>query len=157
MNTSIEPSVLGQTPVAQVVKAAPGTFTKTLATWMLAAGVAASVVLADHLIDDWAQTHLVAAWLALWVVAMLAIGALRGVTRLLAQNLMKGLDAWSAHVARRRSDQRMWAMAQSDRRMMSELQTAMDRAEDTSTPAADVTTLMSRRVARMVNNRFYYI
>jgi hypothetical protein len=40
--------------------------------------------------------------------------------------------------------------------MMRDLQTAMDRAEDTSTPAADVTTLMSRRVARMVNSRFYY-
>jgi len=33
----------------------------------------------------------------------------------------------------------------------------MDRAEDDSTPAADVTTLMSRRVARMVNKRLDYI
>jgi hypothetical protein len=33
----------------------------------------------------------------------------------------------------------------------------MDRAEETDIPAPDVTTLMSRRVARMVNSRLYYI
>jgi hypothetical protein len=157
MNANTEKAVLTPMPTAHLARAAKGSATKTLATWMLAAGVAALVVLTDHLIDDWAQTHVVAAWLALWVVTLLAIGALRGVTRLLAQNLMTGLDAWSAHVARRRADQRLWAMAQSDRRIMSELQNAMDRAEDINTPAADVTTLMSRRVARMVNSRLYYI
>lgn len=154
MNITTEKSVLGQMSIAPV---ASSTSSKTLATWMLAAGVAALVVTTDHLIDDWAQTHVVAAWLALWAVAVLAIAALRGVTRLLAQNLMTGLDAWSAHVARRRADQRLWAMAQSDSRMMCDLQTAMDRAQDTGTPAADLTTLMSRRAARIVNNRLYYI
>jgi hypothetical protein len=160
MTSITEKSVLGQTSTVQAAhdaRATTGTSTKTLATWMLTAGVAALVVAADQLIDDWAQTHMVAAWLALWVVAMLAIGALRGVSRLLAQNLMRGLDAWSAHVAHRRSDQRLWAMAQSDSRIMRELQTAMDRAEDTSLPATGVTTLTSRRVARMVNNRLFYI
>jgi len=157
MNTTTDQTALGPAPLAHVARAASGASTKTLATWMLASGVAALVVTTDHLIDDWAHTHAVAAWLALWLVAALAIGALRGVTRLLAQNLMTGLDAWSAHVARRRADQRLWDMAQSDGRMMRDLQTAMDRAEDSSTPAADLTTLMSRRVARMVNNRFYYI
>jgi hypothetical protein len=124
---------------------------------MLAAGVAALVVLADHLIDDWAETHVLAAWLALWAVAVVAIAALRGVSRLLAHKLMVGLDGWSAHVARRRADERLWAMAQTDTRLMQDLQTAMDRAEDTDTPAADLTTYMSRRAARMVKNRMYYI
>ena len=130
---------------------------KTLSTLLLAAGVAALVVTTDQMIDDWAETHVLASWLALWVVAVLAIAALRGVTRMLAQKLMAGLDDWSAHVARRRSDQRLWAMAQSDSRMMRDLQTAMDRADDESTPAKDVNVLMSRRVARMVQNRLYYI
>jgi hypothetical protein len=82
---------------------------------------------------------------------------LRGVTRMLAQGVITGLDSWSAGVARRRSDQRLWAMAQTDTRMMRDLQTAMDRAEDTSTPAADLTTLMSRRAARILKNRMHYI
>jgi hypothetical protein len=33
----------------------------------------------------------------------------------------------------------------------------MDRSEDTQAPAADLTTYMTRRAARMVNNRLYYI
>ena len=150
MNATVSKSVLGQAP-------APATSAKTLSTLLLAAGVAALVVTTDQMIDDWAETHVLASWLALWVVAVLAIAALRGVTRMLAQKLMAGLDDWSAHVARRRSDQRLWAMAQSDSRMMRDLQTAMDRADDESTPAKDVNVLVSRRVARMVQNRLYYI
>ena len=155
MNTASK-SVLGQMP-APVAVATPATSAKTLSTVLLAAGVAALVVMADQMIDDWAETHVVASWLALWAVAVLAIAALRGVTRLLAQNMMGGLDAWSARVARRRADDRLWAMAQSDTRMMRDLQTAMDRADDHNTPAADVTTLMSRRAARIVRNRLYHI
>jgi hypothetical protein len=156
MNTTASKSVLGQVPVPAAV-AAPATSAKTLSTLLLAAGVAALVVLTDQMIDDWAETHVVASWLALWAVAVVAIGALRGVTRLLAQNLMGGMDAWSARVARRRSDDRLWAMAQSDTRMMRDLQTAMDREENHDTPAADVTTLMERRAARIVRNRLYHI
>ena len=155
--TTTTPSVVGAVPTIQAASAAPRSSTKTLAAAMLAAGVAALVVLADHLIDDWADTHVLAAWLALWLVAVVAIGALRGVSRLLAQNLMTGLDDWSAHVARRRADERLWAMAQNDSRLMTDLQTAMDRAEDSQAPATDLTTYMTRRAARMVKNRLYYI
>jgi hypothetical protein len=149
-------STLGHLPTPAAV-AAPATSTKTLATFLLAAGVAGLVVMADQLIDDWAETHVIASWLALWAVAVLAIGALRGVSRLFAQKMMGALDGWSASVARRRSDERLWAMAQSDERLMQDLQTAMDRADDTDTAAKDVSTLMSRRAARIVRNRLYYI
>jgi hypothetical protein len=157
MNTTTEKSVLGQMPSVSSISAGSTTSTQNLALWLLAAGVAALVVLVDHMIDGWANTHVLASWLALWAVAVLAIVVLRGVTRMLAQAVITGLDNWSANVARRRSDQRLWAMAQTDTRMMRDLQTAMDRAEDTSTPAADLTTFMSRRAARMVNNRIHYI
>ena len=156
MNTTT-PSVLATVPSVPAAEPAPSTSAKTLATWMSAAGVAALVVLADHLIDDWAQTHVLAAWLALWMVAVVAIAALRGVSRFLAQNLMFGLDAWSAHVARRRADERLWAMAQTDSRLMQDLQLAMDRYEDQDAPVTDLTTYMTRRAARLVNNRLYYI
>lgn len=155
MNTATK-SILGQMPT-ETAAAAPATSTKALATLMLAAGVAALVVMADQMIDSWAESHMLAAWLALWAVAAVAIGVLRGGTRALAQNLMAGLDAWSAHVARRRADERLWAMAQTDTRLMTDLQTAMDRVDDDSAPAKDITTLMTRRTARMVQNRLYYI
>lgn len=156
MNTATK-SILGQMPTPSTAAAAPATSTKALATLMLAAGVAALVVLTDQMIDSWAESHVVAAWLALWAVAAVAIGVLRGVTRALAQNLMSGLDAWSAHVARRRADERLWAMAQTDSRLMNDLQTAMDRASHETQPANDIATLMTRRTARMLQSRMYYI
>lgn len=157
MNTSAEKSVLGQMPTVQMVQAASATSTKNLAVGLLAAGVAAMVVLVDQMIDVWAESHMLASWLALWVVATLAILVLRGFTRLLAQRLMTGLDAWSANLARSRADERLWAMAQTDSRLMDDLQSAMDRTDDEARPAADVNAWMTRRTARMVRNRLYYI
>jgi hypothetical protein len=157
MNT-VTKSILGQVPTEAVATApATSTSTKTLATLMLAAGVAALVVLADQLIDSWAESHVVAAWLALWAVAAVAIGVLRGATRVLAQNLMGGLDALSAHVARRRADERLWAMAQTDSRLMQDLQLAMDRSEDKNAPVTDLTTYMTRRASRIVHHRLHCI
>ena len=156
MNTTAK-SVLGTMPAVSAAPAATTTSSKTLANLLLAAGVAALVVGVDQLIDNWAESHVVAAWLALWAVDVLAIVALRGLTRHLAQNLMTDLDAWSAHLARRRADDRLWAMAQSDPRLMSDLQVAMGRASETSSPVLDLETLMTRRAARLVRDRTYYI
>jgi hypothetical protein len=156
MNTTAK-SVLGTMPSMPAVNAAPRSSSKTLANLLLAAGVAALVVGVDQMIDSWAESHVVAAWLALWAVAVLAIVVLRGLTRHLAQNLMTGLDAWSAHVARSRADERLWSMAQSDPRLMSDLQVAMDRASETPGPVSDLETLMTRRAARVVRDRLYYI
>lgn len=153
MNTATT-SLLGSKPA---VTHAPATSDKTLATLMLAAGVAATVVIADQLIDNWAESHVVAAWFALWAVAALAIGLLRGVTRLLAQKTMNALDAWSADVARRRADQRLWSMAQSDTRLMRDLQVAMDRTAGDSQPVQDMPRVVYSRAARMVRNNLYYI
>jgi hypothetical protein len=156
MNTTAK-SILGTMPAASEALTAPSTSSKILANLLLAAGVASLVVAFDQMIDSWAESHLVAAWLALWAVAVLAIWVLRGLTRHLAQNLMTGLDAWSAHVARSRADERLWSMAQTDPRLMSELQVAMDRASEGAGPVRDLETLMNRRAARLVRDRMYYI
>ncbi len=157
MNTTTAKSVLGIMPNVAAATAAPGSSSKTLANLLLTAGVAALVVGVDQLIDNWAESHVVAAWLALWAVAVLAIVVLRGLTRHLAQNLMTGLDAWSAHVARSRADERLWSIAQTDPRLMSDLQVAMDRAIETPGPAQDLENLVTRRAARLVRDRLYYI
>jgi hypothetical protein len=156
MNTTTS-SVLGTMPTVAAATAAPRSSSKTLANLLLTAGVAALVVGVDQMIDNWAESHVVAAWLALWAVAVLAIVVLRGLTRHLAQNLMTGLDAWSAHVARSRADERLWLMAQSDPRLMSDLQVALDRVSETKGPVRDLETLMKRRAARLVRDRMYYI
>ena len=156
MNTAKESTLRLAPPTAAGALSVPSS-SQTLATVMLAAGVAALVVIADRMIDSWAQSHVVAAWVALWTVAALAMGLLRGITRALAHQLMKVLDAWSAQVASRRADERLWAMAQSDPRLMSDLQVALDVAANDATPARDLETQITGRAARLVRDRLYYI
>ena len=131
------------------------TSSRALATLLLAAGVAALVVMADQLLDTWAERHEMAAWLVLWGIAVGAIALLRGVSRMLARKAMGLLDGWSAGVAQRRADERLWAMAQTDTRLMADLQAALDR--NGKAPTQDVTDLTQRRVARILRDRLYYI
>ena len=63
MNTTT--SVLGTMPTGAAATAAPRSSSKTLANLLLTAGVAALVVGVDQMIDSWAESHVVAAWLAL--------------------------------------------------------------------------------------------
>jgi ribosomal protein S8 len=57
-------------------------------------------------------------------------------------------------MAHRRSDERLWAIAQTDARLMSELQNAMNRSDQALASRESST---QRRVARMLKNRQYYI
>lgn len=140
-------------PVA--ASAAEGTSSRALASLLLAAGVAALVVLADQLLDTWAERHEIASWLVLWGIAVAAIALLRGVTRFVARQAMGALDGWSASMARRRADERLWSMAQTDPRIMADLQAALDRSGNA--PAKDVVDLTQRRAARILRDRLYYI
>lgn len=100
---------------------------KSLSAMLLAAMVSALVVVADHLIDTWADGHLMLAWIALWVVGFAAVALFAGAARTLAAALVKVLDAWSARAALRRADVRLWASAQADPRIMADLTAAMSR------------------------------
>ena len=131
------------------------TSSRALASVLLAAGVAALVVLADHLMEAWAERHEIAAWLALWGVAVLAIVLLRGLSRVAARRAMGALDAWSARVAQRRADERLWHMAQTDSRLMADLQSALDRSGERA--PSDLVELGQRRAARILRERLYYI
>lgn len=103
--------------------------TKSLAAMLLAAMVAALVVAADQLVDTWADGHLLAAWVTLWVVAFSALALLAPATRQLVAGVVASLTAWSARAARARADERLWALAQTDSRVLADLQAAMTRSE----------------------------
>jgi hypothetical protein len=102
-----------------------------LALMLLAAVVAAMVVLADRLINTWADGHLFLAWVALWVVVFAGMALFASTARTIAQRTVRSLDGWSQTIARARADARLWNIAQSDPRLMQELQQALmrDRAE----------------------------
>ena len=125
---------------------------RSLATLLLAAVVAAMVVVADQMIDTWADGHLLAAWVALWAVGFTAVGLFAGATRQVASKLWANMDAWSANVAQRRADERLWAIAKSDARLMADLQSAMTRDDD-----ADTLNDAQKTAARIVRARLNYI
>src|SRR3954464_4171814 len=69
--------------------------TKGLSTLLLAAIVAALVVVADQLVDTWADGHLMTAWVILWAVAFAAIALFAGTALNVAARAVASLDAWS--------------------------------------------------------------
>ena len=128
--------------------------TRTLAIMLLAAVVPAFIVVADQMIDTWADGHLLAAWVALWAVVFAAVGLFAGVSKTVAVQLKSGLDSWAAKMAQRRSDERLWAIAQTDARLMSELQIAMSRSDEETLLGESST---QRRVSRLLRQRQFYI
>ncbi len=128
--------------------------TRTLAIMLLAAVAAAFIVVADQMIDTWAEGHLLAAWVALWAVVFAAVGLFAGVSKTLAIQLKSGLDRWAANMAQRRSDERLWAIAQKDARLMSELQIAMTRNDEDALLGENSTQV---RVSRILKQRQYYV
>ncbi|MFM8863720.1 MAG: hypothetical protein ACKOFG_02145 [Limnohabitans sp.] len=143
---------------AQVQHTAPRaerTSSRALAGLLLAAGVSALLVLADHLLASWAQRHEIAAWLVLWGIAVAAIVLLRGLSRAAARHTMKALDGWSARLARRRADERLWSIAQTDTRLMADLQSALERSGEA--PGPDRVDLSQRQAARILRERLHYL
>ncbi len=119
----------------RVVTAAEGlrkgwTATRGLAGILLAAMVATLVVVADQLMDTWADGHLLAAWVLMWVIGFSALALLAPTARSLAARAMTGLDGWSQNVARRRADERLWDLARKDSRVMADIQAATSRDEE---------------------------
>lgn len=103
--------------------------TRGIAALLLAAVVSALLVLADRMVDSWADGRLMAAWVVLWLVAFAAMALFAAPARRLAVLLVQRLDGWSQRVARDRADQRLWAAAQSDPRVMADLKAAVARSE----------------------------
>ena len=98
--------------------------TRGLAALLLAAIVAAMLVVADQLVENWAEGHLLVAWVAMWAVAFAAMALFAGTARRLALSVVGALDNWSSAIAQARADVRLWEAAKSDPRVMADLQAA---------------------------------
>ena len=103
--------------------------TKGLSAMLLAAMVAALVVVADQLIDTWADGHLLAAWVALWLVGFAALAIFAGAARKLAMAFNNVLNEWIEEAKRVNADRQLWAIAQMDSRVMADLIAAKTRFE----------------------------
>jgi hypothetical protein len=79
--------------------------------------------------DSVAEGHMLVVWMALWAVAFIVMAVFASATRTLAVSIISGLDSWSQAVADAKADQRLWAIARTDARVMNDLQSAMSRDE----------------------------
>ena len=112
--------------------------TRGLATLLLSALTAAVLVVAYQVMDSVAEGHLLAMWMALWIVAFAALALFAGTTRQLAARVKNSLDGWSRNRAKERADQRLWSMALQDSRLMAELRMAVTRGEEEAETASPI-------------------
>lgn len=112
--------------------------TRGLATLLLSAIAAAVLVVAYQVMDSVAEGHLLVIWIAMWAAAFAVLALFAGTARRSVLSLKAGLDGWSRRIAERRADARLWALAQTDARVMTELQTAQIRGETPSMVGATV-------------------
>lgn len=119
--------------------------TRGLAALLLAAVVSALVVLADQMINTWADGHLFLGWVALWVVVFAGTALFAGTARRVAQRTLRALDAWSRSMAEARAEARLWELAKLDPRLKAELVQA--REVDDAEPPAPVVSSFSDALA----------
>ena len=126
-----------------------------LTTLLLSAMAAAVMVVAYQVMDSVAEGHLLVMWIALWAVAFVSLAAFAGTASQLATRLKVGLDDWSRALAEARADERLWATAKNDARVMADLQAAASRhdqddtdAASSSSPGALATSLRAKRLSR---------
>ena len=100
---------------------------RTLATLLLSAIAAAAMVVAYEIMDSLAEGHLLAMWIALWAAAFATLAAFAGSVSRAVASAQAGLDAWSRNIAVKRADERLWAAAKTDPRVMADLQCAISR------------------------------
>ena len=140
---------------------------KTLATLLSAAVVAALVVVADRVIDTWADGHLLATWVIMWAVAFAALGFFAPMVRQGASNIAARYDAWSVRSQNAHAEEAYWQSALNDPRVMAEYQAAKLRFEQSeideaakvevaaSLAATDLGATLERVTADLAPNKRY--
>ena len=113
----------GATALRQSVRNFDGA--RGTASLLLAALVSALVVVANELVTTWTEGHLLAAWIVTWLVAFAALGIFATPMLRAATGLRAGLASWVAARRQAAEDDKLWALAMTDARLMADLSRAM--------------------------------
>ena len=100
-----------------------------VASLLLAARVSALVVVANQVIEAWSDGHLLAAWIALWLVAFAGIALLAQPVRRFSHGLRPAMMRWRQAREEARQTALMWQYAQIDPRVMADIQRALSAKE----------------------------
>jgi len=131
------PTISPQVYAAKTERAAPKVENaRGLAAMLLAAAVAALAVVADQLIDTWADDHLLLAWILMWTVVFAGSLLLTGTARRLSLRAIARLDQWACSRAQARAEARFLVFAQQDPRLQAGLQATQDKAAAPTSLAA---------------------
>jgi hypothetical protein len=95
------------------------------ASLLLAAIVAALVVVANQVVDTWTEGHLLAAWIVMWAVAFASLALLATPARRFAAGARSTLRHWAATRRQAAEDDKLWAVALTDARVMADISRAM--------------------------------
>ncbi len=96
------------------------------AALLLLSTLAATVMgVAYEVMDTPAEGHLLVLWMGAWALLFAALVLCAD----MALRLKGHLDLWSYRLAQARAEQRLWAMAQKDDRLMANLQRSLRRKE----------------------------
>ncbi|MEI7785542.1 MAG: hypothetical protein WCK08_14230 [Betaproteobacteria bacterium] len=101
-----------------------------LATALLAGLAAAVLVVAFQVMDSLAEGHLLVIWMGAWLAGFAALALLAAPSRQLASLLIRSVGGRLQRLAEQRADERMWALACQDSRVMSDLMIATQRDLD---------------------------
>ena len=101
------------------------------ASMLLAALVAALMVVANQVIDTWTEGHLLAAWIVMWTVAFAALALFATPVRRAVTTLRKSFKARKAAYRERVADEKLWAVALTDARVMADISRAMEATSRT--------------------------
>ena len=133
MTQALSSTYFASAPVAQSVSIRTSGKTegsRTLAGMLLAAVLAALLVVADQVIDTWADGHLLAGWVALWTVAFAALALLAPPLRKVSSATSTVIMGWVRAAKERSMEEKMWEYAHRDPRIMAELQHAVMRSRN---------------------------
>jgi hypothetical protein len=100
------------------------------ATLMLAAFVSALLVVANEVVDTWTEGHLLAAWIALWLVAFASLALFAEPARAAGVQVREQWLAWRAARKQAAEDEKLWKIALTDARVMADLSRAMSAAAE---------------------------
>lgn len=100
-----------------------------MASVLVAGGLAAVIVVAEQVVSAWADGHLLAAWIAMWVVVFGLLAAFSDAVRAWPLQWQARLQAYRQAAAQRAEDEKTWAAAVADPRLMAELDCAWLRAQ----------------------------
>jgi hypothetical protein len=117
--------------------------TRGLVALLLTAVLAAALVVAYEVMDSLVEGHLLVLWIALWAVGFASLALVSGTVTRVALAGRSYLDGLAASQAKTRADQRLWRMAQSDPRVMADLQVAISRQ------GALASTVLTKRALRL--------